>query len=97
MASLAKNGAGIKICFCRTTTSKMAREETESEFLAKLNCPFFIRGYNNNRFEVVVVLEFMREKIRKIEFAIAKEMKEKGELERYDLGLRYILDYYDHF
>ena len=78
----------------RTTTSKMAaREETESEFFAKLNFPWFIRFNNNNRFEVVEKLECMREKIRNIEIAIAKEIKEKEEIERYDLGLCYILDY----
>ena len=72
-------------------------EETESEFFAKLNFPWFIEDNNNNRFEVVEKLEFIRDKIRKIEIKIAKEIKEKKELERYDLGLRYILDYYDHF
>ena len=75
----------------------MAREETEREFFAKLNFPWYIEDNNNNRFEVVEKLEFIREKIRKIEITIAKEIKEKKELERYDLGLRYILDYYDHF
>ena len=75
----------------------MACEETESEFFAKLNFPWFIRDNNNNRFEVVEKLEFIREKIRNIEITIKKEIKEKGELTRYDLGLRYILDYYDHF
>ena len=75
----------------------MAREESESEVFAKLNFPWYIEDNNNNRFEVVEKLEFIREKIRKIEITIAKEIKEKKELERYDLGLRYILDYYDHF
>ena len=70
-----------------------AHDETESEFFAKLNFPFFIRFHNNNRFEVVEKLEAMREKIRNIEIAIAKEIKEKEEIERYDLGLCYILDY----
>ena len=75
----------------------MACEETEREFFAKLNFPWYIEDNNNNRFEVVEKLEFIRDKIRKIEITIAKEFKEKEELERYDLGLRYILDYYDHF
>ena len=75
----------------------MAREESESEFFAKLNFPWYIEDNNNNRFEVVEKLEFIRNKIRKIEITIAKEIKEKKELERYDLGLRYILDHYDHF
>ena len=75
----------------------MAREETEREFFAKLNFPWYIEDNNNNRFEVVEQLEFIRDKIRKIEITIAKEIKEKKELERYDLGLRYILDHYDHF
>ena len=75
----------------------MAREETEREFFAKLNFPWYIEDNNNNRFEVVEKLEFIRDKIRKIEITIAKEIKEKKELERYDLGLRYILDHYDHF
>ena len=43
----------------------MAHEETESEFLAKLNFPWFIEDNNNNRFEVVEKLEFIRDKIRK--------------------------------
>ena len=75
----------------------MAREETEREFFAKFNFPWYIEDNNNNRFEVVEKLEFIRDKIRKIEIKIAKEIKEKKELERYDLGLRYILDHYDHF
>ena len=75
----------------------MAREETEREFFAKLNFPWYIEDNNSNCFEVVDKLEFIRNKIRKCEITIAKEIKEKKELERYDLGLRYILDYYDHF
>ena len=75
----------------------MAREETEREFFAKFNFPWYIEDNNNNRFEVVEKLEFIREKIRNIEITIKKEIKEKEELTRYDLGLRYILDPYDHF
>ena len=72
----------------------MAYNHDERVFFTQLNCPRYIEDKNNNRFDVVDRLEFIRNKIRNCKIQIDDYIKEKENLGSglTDLGLRYILD-----
>ena len=70
---------------------------TERRFFAKLNFPWYIEDKNDNPYQVFDRLEFVRNQLRNREIELAKYIKKKEVLGRYDLGLRSILDHYDHF
>ena len=61
----------------------MAYNHDERVFFAQLNCPRYIEDKNNNRFDVVDRLEFIRNKIRNCEIQIDDYIKEKENLGRY--------------